>query len=496
MGLLPDDDVEVVRLAVDATGVGVWSLDLKTGVTTWNRRMYELTGLDTPVNPDRYIQYVHSDDQSIVAQASRTTMETGQFNSLPHRFVRPDGKVRWMQVYGRVIHDNGAPVRIVGGNIDITEQRELEDRFRASHRLETVGQLAAGISHNFNNLLATILPAIELARDATSGDVQAALEEAAVAGTRAAELVRQVTTWSRKDSTKSTTVESIDELVERVVGMCRRFFEPMFIIDVKLRSGVAVRCQLAELEQAVMNLLVNARDALRDAGSTLPRIEATCERVSENTVRVRISDNGPGVEPHVLSHIFDPFFTTKPVGRGTGLGLSTVMACATQMGGTVRCDTTLGRGATFELFIPIAREVRAPVTESQLSNGGGAVVLVVDDEAPLRRAMARLLTRHGYKVIQAEDGRAALAVMRSAEVISVVLLDQAMPSGMGATFVPEMRSLRPGLPILFHTGHDVIEEHRALVDDVLLKPVPTDVLLTALARHRVRANGERATPRS
>lgn len=484
MGLLPDDDVEVVRLAVDATGVGVWSLDLRTGVTMWNRRMYELTGLDTPINPERYIQYVHSDDQAVVEQTIRTTMDTGQFHSLPHRFVRPDGKVRWMQVYGRVMHENGAPFRIVGGNVDITEQRELEERFRASHRLETVGQLAAGISHNFNNLLATILPAIELAKDATRGDVQAALEEAAVAGTRAAELVRQVTTWSRKDSTQSTTIEPIDGLVERVVGMCRRFFEPMFIIDVKLKSGVAVRCQLAELEQAVMNLLVNARDALRDAGSMLPRIEASCERVSENTVRVRISDNGPGIEPQVLSHIFEPFFTTKPVGSGTGLGLSTVMACADRLGGTVRCDTTLGRGATFELFLPIAREVRTPVTQSQLTDGGGAVVLVVDDEAPLRRAIARLLVRHGYKVIQAEDGRAALAVLRSDEVVSVVLLDQAMPSGAGHTYVAQMRSLRPGLPILFHTGHDVVEEHRALVDDVLLKPVPTDVLLTALATHR------------
>ncbi|MGV3620333.1 MAG: ATP-binding protein [Archangium sp.] len=473
-----------MRLALDATGVGLWSLDLATGVTTWNRRMYELMGLDTPINPDRYLQYVHTEDQVLVQQATRTTMDTGQFHSLPHRFVRPDGKVRWMQVFGRVMHVNGAPARIVGGNIDITEQRELEDRFRAAHRLETVGQLAAGISHNFNNLLATILPAIELARSTTRGDVQAALEEAATAGTRAAELVRQVTTWSRKDATQSTTIENIDALVERVVGMCRRFFEPTFIIDVRAKSGVAVRCQLAELEQAVMNLLVNARDALRDSNSALPRIEASCERVSDNTVRVRITDNGPGIEPQILGRVFEPFFTTKPIGSGTGLGLATVMACATQMGGTIRCDSTPGRGATFELFLPIAREVRAPVTQSQLSDGGGAVVLIVDDEAPLRRAIARLLTRHGYKVIQAEDGRAALAVMNSAEPISVVLLDQAMPSGPGHTWVPQMRALRPGLPILFHTGHDVTEEHRKLVDDVLFKPVPTDALLTALATHR------------
>lgn len=476
-----------MRLALDATGVGLWLFDLRTNITTWNRRMYELTGLEAPVPPNRYNQYVHTEDRALTEQATRTTMDTGQFTSLPHRFVRPDGKVRWMQVFGRVLNERGVPVRIIGGNIDITDQRELEERFRAAHRLETVGQLAAGISHNFNNLLATILPAIELARDSTRGDVQAALDEAAVAGQRAADLVRQVTTWSRKDATQSSTVEPIDELVERVVNMCRRFFEPSFVIDVKAKSGVAVRCQLAELEQAVMNLLVNARDALRDAGSSLPRIEATCDRVSENTVRIRISDNGPGIEPLVQSRMFEPFFTTKPVGSGTGLGLSTVMACAKHLGGTVRCDTAIGRGATFELFLPIAQEVVKPVTQSQLSNGGGATVLVVDDEAPVRRAIARLLTRHGYRVVQAEDGHAALDVLRSQEPISVVLLDQAMPTGMGFTFVPEMRLLRPGLPILFHTGHDVAEEHRVLVNDVLLKPVAADVMLTALARHRKSA---------
>lgn len=493
MGLLPDDDVELVRLALDATGVGLWLLDLTTGVTTWNRRMYELTGLDTPVNPDRYAQYVHSDDRVVVEQATRTTMETGQFHSLPHRFVRPDGTVRWMQVFGRMLHTEGKPIRIIGGNVDITDQRELEQRFRAAHRLETVGQLAAGISHNFNNLLATILPAIELARGSTHGEVRAALDEAAVAGTRAAELVRQVTTWSRKEATQSTTVEPLDELVERVVGMCRRFFESMFVVEVRVRSGVAVRCQVAELEQAVMNLLVNARDALRDAGRALPRIEVTSERVSGNTVRVRVTDNGPGVDPAVQSRIFEPFFTTKPIGSGTGLGLATVLACAKQLGGTVRCHSEPGRGATFELYLPIAREVTLPAAQPPLPRGSGAVVLVVDDEAPVRRAIARLLTRHGYRVVQAEDGRAALEVLRSDEQVCVVLLDQAMPSGHGALVVPQLRALRPGVPILFHTGHDVGEEHRALVDEVLLKPVPAEVLLEALVRH-CKPHKERQTP--
>ncbi len=487
MGLLPDDDDELVRLALDATGVGLWLYELNTDETTWNRRMFELTGLEHPVSPERYGVYVHPDDRLVVEQATRTTIASGAFHSLPHRFVRPDGEVRWMQVFGKVLSDaNGKAVRIIGGNVDVTDQRHLEERFRASHRLETVGQLAAGISHNFNNLLATMLPALELARTVTRGDVQAALDEAVVAGTRAAELVRQVTTWSRKDATLSTTVEPIDELVERVAGMCRRFFEPHFAIDVQVKSNVGVRCHLAELEQAVMNLLVNARDALRDAGSPLPRIAVGCERASETTVRVRVTDNGPGIDPALQARIFEPFFTTKPVGSGTGLGLATVLACARHMGGSVRCDSTLGHGSTFELFLPIAREAASPPPPQVLQTGTGEVVLVVDDEAPVRRAIARLLTRHGYRVVQAEDGRAAVTALREEADVTVVLLDQSMPSGLGALAVPELRRVRPGLPILFHTGQDVSEEHRALVDEVLLKPVPADVLLRALTRHRLK----------
>ena len=484
MGLIPDDDDELVRLALEATGAGLWLYDLKTGVVTWNRRMFELTGLDAPVAPDRYLAWVHPDDRVIVQQATNTTMTSGAFHSLPHRFVRADGRVRWMQVFGKVMHADGAPVRIIGGNLDVTEQREMEERFRAAHRLETVGQLAAGISHNFNNLLATILPAIELARAVTTGEVQVGLDEAAIAGARAAELVRQVTTWSRKENTQSTTIEPIDALVERVVGMCRRFFEPDIAIDVRVSTNASVRCQVAELEQAVMNLLVNARDALRDAASPRPRIEVSTMRASDATVRVRVADNGPGIDAAVQGRIFEPFFTTKAIGRGTGLGLATVMACAKHLNGSVRCDSTPGQGSSFELFLPVAREASAPTPAVTLPPGAGEAVLVVDDEAPVRRAIARLLLRHGYRVLQAEDGRAALEVLRRDDAVTVVLLDQAMPSGLGALVVPDIRALRPGLPILMHTGHDVAEEHRALVDEVLLKPVPTEALLRALQKHR------------
>jgi PAS domain S-box-containing protein len=481
---MPDSDVELVHLALETTGVGLWVFDVKTGLVQWNLRMHELTGCSEALTPERYQTYIHPEDRPMMQQAMGRTFEQSRFTSAPHRFVRPDGQVRWMQTFGKVLTDaDGQPTRIVGGNLDVTEQHQLEDSFRAAHRLETVGQLAAGISHNFNNLLATMLPAIELALRVTNGEIHKALSEAETAGRRAAELVRQVMTWSKEDRIKDSPVADVDQIVRRVVDMCRRFFEPHFEVTVSTRAnGAGVRCHLAELEQALMNLLVNARDALRDANSRMPRIDVSAELMSPETLRIRVVDNGPGMPREVQARIFEPFFTTKPVGSGTGLGLSTVLATAQRHGGSVRYDSVVGVGTTFELFLPVAANSVTETPAPRLARSDGEVVLIVDDEAPVRRAVARLLERHGYEVLQAEDGPRAVELLRADARIKAVLLDQAMPSGPGATVAPKLRAARPDVSILFHTGHEVPPEHVALVDEVLLKPIAPDLLLQALQR--------------
>ncbi|MDP1823298.1 MAG: ATP-binding protein [Archangium sp.] len=488
MSSLPDSDAELVHLALETTGVGLWVFDVKAGLIQWNRRMHELTGCTEPLSPDRYQTYVHPEDRAMMSQAMGRTFEQRTFTSAPHRFVRPDGQVRWMQTFGKVLTDgDGQPTRIVGGNLDVTEQHQLAESFRAAHRLETVGQLAAGISHNFNNLLATMLPAIELALRVTEGDIHKALSDAETAGRRAADLVRQVMTWSKDDRVRDSPVADVDQLVHRVVGMCRRFFEPHFELTVATKAnGAGVRCHLAELEQALMNLLVNARDALRDANSRMPRIDVSAELTSPETVRIRVVDNGPGMTREVQAHLFEPFFTTKPVGSGTGLGLSTVLATAQRHGGSVRYDSVLGVGSTFELFLPVAANVPAQTPAPTFRRSSGEVVLIVDDEAPVRRAVARLLERHGYEVVQAEDGARAVELLRQDTRIKAVLLDQAMPFGPGATVAPKLRAVRPEVSILFHTGHEVPQEHLALADEVLLKPVTPDLLLQALQRRTKR----------
>ncbi len=482
MSLLPDDDLELVKLALEATGVALWVFDVTTGKVEWNRRMYELTGCDAPLDPARYNSFIHPDDRAMIEAITRESMTSGKFASFPHRFVRPDGQVRWFHSFGRNHFDAaGNLVRVTGGNLDVTEQRGLEDSARSAQRLETVGQLAAGISHNFNNLLATMLPAIELAAQTTHGEVRDALTEAGAAGRRAADLVRQLSTWSRGDDARGSEVEAIDALVERVVGMCRRFFEPHFAIGLELRSeGAGVKGHVAELEQAVMNLLINARDAIRDAGTPGPRIEVSSERVTRDTVRVRIRDNGPGISPEVQAHVFEPFFTTKPIGQGTGLGLSTVLATMKRHQGSVRFESEVGRGTTFDLFFPATPFESTASPPPARTSGRGEVVLIVDDEAPVRRAVARLLERSGYVVRHAEDDVQALAEASKEPAPSAVLLDQSMPWGHGALLVPRLRALLPQLPIFFHTGHEVSDAHRALVDGVLLKPISPERLLSTL----------------
>lgn len=342
--------------------VGLWEYDLATQATRWNTHMHRLTGLERPTPAEKWLDFTHPDDRPLVTHTMRDTFALGRFTSVPHRFLRPDGQSVWLISFGKVITGpSGAPTGLVGGCIDVSEHRGQEQMLSSAKRLESVGQMTAGITHNINNLLAVILPALDLAEELVVGEARDAIDEAKHASLRAKELIRQIMAFSRPRE-RRVQQESIDIVVGRVVSMVQRFFEASVRVDYFPGSNDAVVSgDITQLEQAVMNLLVNARDAMRDADIAHPHIEVRTQRRAPLDAAgaapvacISVKDNGPGIPTEIQGRLFEPFFTTKGPDKGTGLGLATVLATAEHHQGSVRFESKVGEGTTFELSLPLA----------------------------------------------------------------------------------------------------------------------------------------------
>ena len=288
-------------------------------------------------------------------------------------------------------------------------------------------------------------------------------------------------------------------LVERAVEIARRTFERNIVIESVIEPDLPpVVCTDGELEQILMNVLLNARDAVVASGRQAPhiRIEACRTRPSagdgaEERVRIRIEDDGIGMAEDVLARIFDPFFTTKPVGRGTGLGLATSFAIVRELGGTLSCSSTLGRGATFTILLP-ASHLPVPSSptsprESRPTTTLRGSVLLVDDEAPIRRAITMVLEDASFAVTAVASGDEAVRKLEEGLAADIVLLDRSMPGAPGEVFVPKIRSVAPGARIVLFSGRGVEPELAKQVDAVLLKPASAREILAVLEDVRRRA---------
>jgi PAS domain S-box-containing protein len=481
-----------LRLALDAGGVGLWTSDLRTGQLFWDERMKAMVGRQEPCDFDHYLtEIVHPDDRARVAAAGRIMMERGVWASEVHRVVRPDGTVRWMMSSGDVVREDGKVVRILGCNIDITDHRLLEEQVRHAQKLEATGSLTAGIAHNFNNLLAAILPALELVAPEAPVALREVVSEAIHAARRAAELVRELMTFAGQRRAISRRPEPVASLVERAVGICRSTFDRRITLDAELPGpGLLVDCDAGAIEQVLVNLMLNARDALHGVRDRGPRVTVDVSQVdapdviptARSFVRIRVGDNGAGMTDQVRRRMFEPFFTTKPVGQGTGLGLSTSYAIVHEHGGTIECETEVGRGTRCSVLLPRYEgepRARRP-TPASASARPGVHVLLVEDEAPIRKVVDRLLASVGHRVTAVGGTGEALARLPDLGDVSVVLLDRSMPDGLGETIIPDLRRALPGARILLFTGQDVEPEIAALADGVLAKPVTSDDLLTAV----------------
>lgn len=397
-------------------------------------------------------------------------LESGQTVRAKEWVTYPNGRQALLDIAVSPLRGNDGPsVGLIITGRDVTEQNHLEEQLRQSQKLEAVGRLAGGIAHDFNNLLTVILGNLELVRNDVSGDDEAELLAATERAARqAADLTKQMLGFARRQPLKTATLD-LNAIVQEAVGLLRRTIDPRITIRLQKAADLRpVAVDPVQIQQVLMNLCLNARDAMPEGGTlTIETANADVTRSSETGaesprggfVRVSVSDTGVGMTDEVRAKIFEPFFTTKDVGQGTGLGLAVVYGVARAHGGWVDCTSSPGVGSRFDVFLPRGvtskEQVAGPAIPPQtLARGRGEVVLLADDE-PLVRALARnALERQGYHVLVAADGAEAVEVFqREKGKVALVILDASMPLMSGQQACAAIRSQAPHTKVLFASGH-------------------------------------------
>jgi len=476
--------------------LGNWEEDLATGELRWSGEVYNIFQFppDTPVSTERFYERVHPEDRPAVRGAVQVAALRGVPYSIDHRIVLPDGTVRHVREHAEVVTVGGG-ARLIGTVQDITEYKRLEEQLRQSQRMEAVGRLAGGVAHDFNNLLTIIGGYSELlaAQLDEHAPARRDLEEIVRAGERAASLTRQLLAFSRRQILQlrvlnlNAVVADLDKMLRRLIGE-----------DVELRTVLdpalgATKADPTQMEQVIMNLAVNARDALPQGGRLL--LQTANVELDENYARTHadvqpgryvmlaVTDNGVGMTNETVSHIFEPFFTTKSRDKGTGLGLSTVYGIIKQSGGSVFVYSEPGRGTTFKIYLPRVEEyVAAPGPVAGLPAARGAeTILVVEDEVGVRTLIRTILENQGYQVREAQRGSEALVVLESgAGAVDLMITDVIMPGMSGRELAERAAQLAPHMRVLFISGYtdEAIVHHGVLQPGIpfLQKPFTHEAL--------------------
>ena len=443
--------------------------------------------------PRALAEKFRADDRQVLLHGKRLETEEQSLIGGQQRTVRV--------VKTPVRDDSGRPVGVLGIFWDVTEQRSLEAQLRQAQKMEAVGQLAGGVAHDFNNLLTAILGNLSLLTGAAPLEAPARelVQAAESAALRAANLTGQLLGFSRRTLLRPEPT-NVNHTINEVVAMLRRTIDPRIILETHAASDLwPVLADTGQMNQVVMNLCLNARDAMPEGGRLLLQTENVVlgaeqarlwlEARSGEFVCLRVRDTGAGMTAAVRARIFEPFFTTKGPGKGTGLGLAMVFGIVKQHGGWIECDSEPDKGTCFTLHLPRHVAAGLPAAEDNSRNDGAGrgteTILFVDDEAMLRNLGRTILQRHGYKVLLASDGMQAVEVFgRERASIDLVVLDLTMPRLSGRDAFRQIRVLDPEVCVLFASGFSpeqlTAEEHEQIAGFVAKPYRPRE--LTALVR--------------
>ncbi len=479
--------------------LGSWVFDPVSLHIEWSDEMYAMYGIDRatrPITIDDSAELIHPDDRGRYDDLVHLALSADRPFQVDLRGVRLDGTIFHQTTWGEVeVGEDGART-LVGTTQDITDRKRaeaekasLQAQLEQAQKMESVGRLAGGVAHDFNNMLGVILGNTELALEALepSHPVRADLLEVQDAARRSADLTRQLLAFARRQ-TVTPKVLDLNETVHGMLEILRRLV--LAGVELSWRPGAdawPVLVDPSQLDQVLTNLVVNAGDAIGAVGRiTIETGNATLDAddcaarpgaVPGEYVVLSVTDNGRGMDAETMSHLFEPFFTTKEVGKGTGLGLATVYGIVKQNEGFTDAESELGTGTTFRVYLPRHRSrTTAPEAPPQgAAAGGGETVLVVEDEPAILRLGTAMLERLGYDVISAATPSEAIRLAREhAGEIHLLITDVVMPETNGRDLARSLLSLHPRLRRLFMSGYtaDVIADHGVLDKGVhfLLKP--------------------------
>ena len=475
---------------------------------------------------------VHPEDFARWRDSIRQTIETGRDYAFEYRNIWPDGSEHWVDLRGRVVQGpDGRSKSLIGVSSDITarktaeieretlldqlaaertalaeltatlEQRveerttdlmnevaareKAQEQLRQAQKMETIGQLTGGIAHDFNNLLMAVMGNLELLRKRVPDDprIHRLIDGAMQGAERGASLTQRLLAFARQQDLNAVAVD-LGALLRGMIDLLERSLGPRIALRLDIPEGLpSARIDANQLELAILNLAINARDAMPDGGSidiTVAKHSIGSDHALESGdyLKVCVTDDGGGMTPETLKKAIEPFFSTKPLGKGTGLGLSMVHGLAVQLGGTLELASTLGSGTTATLILPVTTRAPAVIDAALVTRHAArsAVILFVDDDPLIAMSTTEMLEDLGHRVIPANSGRNALDILRSGQPLDLMMTDHVMPGMTGIELAAASRQMRPSLPILLATGYADLPEGMQLDLPRLAKPYHQDQL--------------------
>ena len=478
--------------------MGFWELDIKNNELVWTDENCRIFGLPigTELTYETFLHYVHPDDREHVDTEWKAALNKKPYD-IEHRLL-VDGKVKWVREKAELeFNEKDECISATGFTQDITERRSTEEQLLQAQKMEAVGTLAGGVAHDYNNILTIIIGNASLALMEVGKDspLQNKIEEIITAGERAASLTSQLLAFSRKQVIQPKILD-LNELLTNIEKMLGRLIEEdIELLMIPETALWRVEVDPGQMEQVIMNMVVNAKDAMPMGGKLTIETanvdldesyfrEHGIEEQSGTYVVMAVSDTGTGMDEETQSHVFDPFFTTKDVGKGTGLGLSTVYGIVKQNKGFVWVYSEPEQGSTFKVYLPKVEGDAVLEERERTSVGevdGSETVLIVEDDDSLRNLARKTLRNYGYKVLEAENGKDALRISKEHErPIDLMITDVVMPKMSGKETAERMQSLYPQMKVIYMSGYtdDAIARHRVLEPGLnfLEKPFSPKVL--------------------